>query len=202
MAADGPGPRGERSARIRAQERAEVATHVHDSVLHTLALIQRHADDPREVTRLARGQERELRRWLYRPAPTPTTRIESRARAAVAAEVEDAHGVTVEVVVVGDCPLDEALARALRRGARGTGQRGEARRGRAVSLYAEVEHDAVSVFVRDRGRASTPTACRGPARSATVGHRPDAAPRRHGDGPRPRRGWHGGAAGDAEERRQ
>ena len=61
----------ERSARIREQERAEVAAHVHDSVLHTLTLIQRHVDDPREVTRLARAQERELRGWLYRPRERP-----------------------------------------------------------------------------------------------------------------------------------
>ena len=71
----------ERSARIREQERAEVAAHVHDSVLHTLTLIQRHVDDPREVARLARAQERELRGWLYRPRTDPTHRHRAAARA-------------------------------------------------------------------------------------------------------------------------
>lgn len=95
--------------RIRAQERAEVAAHVHDSVLHTLTLIQRNADDGGEVRRLARAQERELRNWLYNPEGTgkdeddePETLAEAVKRAA--AEVEDKHGVPLEVVVVGDCP--------------------------------------------------------------------------------------------------
>ena len=122
--------------RIRAQERAEVAAHVHDSVLHTLTLIQRNAEDPREVRRLARAQERELRAWLYRPEGTgkdeddePDTLAE--AVRAAAAEVEDQHGVPVEVVVVGDCPLDERLARTDAGRARGDGQRRQVRwRGR------------------------------------------------------------------------
>lgn len=104
----------ERLMRIRAQERAEVAAHVHDSVLHTLTLIQRNAEDPGEVRRLARAQERELRNWLYNPEGTgkdegdePETLAEAVKRAA--AEVEDKHGVPLEVVVVGDCPLDEKL---------------------------------------------------------------------------------------------
>ncbi len=147
----------ERNARIREQERAEVAAHVHDSVLHTLTLIQRHVDDPRTVTRLARAQERELRGWLYRPAheaaSSMTTSLEE-----VAAEVEDAHGVTIEVVVVGDCPVDESLA-AVRDAARealvnAAKYAPEA----AISLYAEVEPEQVTVFVRDRGPGFDPEA--------------------------------------------
>jgi signal transduction histidine kinase/phage shock protein PspC (stress-responsive transcriptional regulator) len=140
----------ERSARIREQERAEVAAHVHDSVLHTLTLIQRHVDDPREVTRLARSQERELRGWLYRPprnaAETMRTALER-----VAAEVEDAHGVTIEVVVVGDCPIDGQLG-AVRDAAReALVNAAKYAPDSAISVYAEVEPGQVTVFVRDRG---------------------------------------------------
>jgi signal transduction histidine kinase/phage shock protein PspC (stress-responsive transcriptional regulator) len=145
----------ERSARIREQERAEVAAHVHDSVLHTLTLIQRHVDDPREVTRLARAQERELRGWLYRPAPDATQHLAA-ALERVAAEVEDAHGVAIEVVVVGDCALDDRLA-ALRDAAReALVNAAKYAAGAAVSVYAEVEPEQVNVFVRDRGPGFDP----------------------------------------------
>ncbi|PZS27537.1 MAG: ATP-binding protein [Pseudonocardiales bacterium] len=147
----------ERRERIRTQERAEVAAHVHDSVLHTLALIQRHVDDPREVTRLARGQERELRSWLYRPAGSPDERFAGALEAA-AAQVEDEFAVSVETVVVADCPVDERLTalvaatrEALVNAARHAGVA-------EVSLYAEVEPDEVTVFVRDRGKGFDPAA--------------------------------------------
>jgi phage shock protein PspC (stress-responsive transcriptional regulator) len=145
----------ERSARIREQERAEVAAHVHDSVLHTLTLIQRHVDDPREVTRLARAQERELRGWLYRPAPNASQHLAA-ALEGVAAEVEDAHGVAIEVVVVGDCALDDRLT-ALRDAAReALVNAAKYAEGAAVSVYAEVEPEQVTVFVRDRGPGFDP----------------------------------------------
>ncbi|MFC8917017.1 PspC domain-containing protein [Streptomyces sp. NPDC057116] len=147
----------ERTMRIRAQERAEVAAHVHDSVLHTLTLIQRNADDPGEVRRLARAQERELRNWLYRPEGTgkdedqePDTLAEAVKR--TAAEVEDKHGVPLEVVVVGDCPLDERLAaqmQAAREAMVNAAKYGGG--GGAVQVYAEVEGRTVFVSVRDRG---------------------------------------------------
>ncbi|MFE4450473.1 PspC domain-containing protein [Streptomyces sp. NPDC056796] len=147
----------ERLMRIRAQERAEVAAHVHDSVLHTLTLIQRNADDGGEVRRLARAQERELRNWLYDPSGTgkdeddePTNLAEAVKRAA--AEVEDKHGVPLEVVVVGDCPLDEKLAaqmQAAREAMVNAAKYGG--EGGAVQVYAEVEGRTVFVSVRDRG---------------------------------------------------
>ncbi|TJZ52969.1 PspC domain-containing protein [Streptomyces piniterrae] len=147
----------ERLMRIRAQERAEVAAHVHDSVLHTLTLIQRNADDPREVARLARAQERELRAWLYKPEgrgkdedQEPETLADAVRTAA--AEVEDHHGVPIEVVVVGDCPLDEPLGaqmqaarEAMVNAAKYGGESG------AVQVFAEVEGRTVFVSVRDRG---------------------------------------------------
>ena len=140
----------ERRERIRSQERAELAAHLHDSVLQTLALIQRHVDSPREVARLARGQERELRAWLYRP----DTRQQSRFAAAlegVSAEVEDAYGVQVETVVVGDADMDDRIAAAVQ--ATREALANAARHGgvSTVSLYAEIEPERVSVFVRDRG---------------------------------------------------
>ena len=140
----------ERSARIREQERAEVAAHVHDSVLHTLTLIQRHVDDPRTVTRLARAQERDLRSWLYRPATAPEATVES-ALVSAAAEVEDAHGVAVEVVVVGDCPVEDRLRALLLATREALVNAAKYAGDTPISLYAEVEPGQVTVFVRDRG---------------------------------------------------
>ncbi|MDV9191050.1 PspC domain-containing protein [Streptomyces sp. SR27] len=147
----------ERTMRIRAQERAEVAAHVHDSVLHTLTLIQRNAEDAAEVRRLARAQERELRNWLYKPEGTgkdkdeePETVAEAVKRAA--AEVEDKHGVPLEVVVVGDCPLDDGLVaqmQAAREAMVNAAKYGG--EGGAVQVFAEVEGRTVFVSVRDRG---------------------------------------------------
>ncbi|WNI17341.1 ATP-binding protein [Actinacidiphila sp. ITFR-21] len=146
----------ERLMRIRAQERAEVAAHVHDSVLHTLTLIQRHAEEPREVTRLARAQERELRSWLYRPEGTgrdgddePATLAD--AVRAAAAEVEDAHGVPVEVVCVGDCPLDERLSAQLQAAREAMVNAAKYGGDGPVQVYAEVERARVFVSVRDHG---------------------------------------------------
>jgi signal transduction histidine kinase/phage shock protein PspC (stress-responsive transcriptional regulator) len=142
----------ERRARIREQERAELAAHLHDSVLHTLALIQRQVDNPREVHRLARSQERELRSWLYRPAGDEAATEFGRALEKVVAEVEDAHGVTIEVVVVGDCPLDDRLAATLQAAREAMVNAAKHAGTDAVSVYAEVEPAKVTVFVRDRGR--------------------------------------------------
>ncbi|MFH8568834.1 PspC domain-containing protein [Streptomyces sp. NPDC017993] len=147
----------ERLMRIRAQERAEVAAHVHDSVLHTLTLIQRSADDPREVARLARAQERELRAWLYKPEGRGKEEDEEPATLAeavrtAAAEVEDHHGVPIEVVVVGDCPLDEAVGaqmQAAREAMVNAAKYGG--EGGAVQVFAEVEGRSVFVSVRDHG---------------------------------------------------
>lgn len=147
----------ERLMRIRAQERAEVAAHVHDSVLHTLTLIQRNAENANEVRRLARAQERDLRTWLYKPEGTgkdeadePTNLADAVRRNA--AEIEDKHGVPIEVVVVGDCPLDEKIAaqmQAAREAMVNAAKYGG--EGGAVQVFAEVEGKTVFVSVRDRG---------------------------------------------------
>ncbi|MFD9130639.1 sensor histidine kinase, partial [Kitasatospora sp. NPDC059571] len=148
----------ERTARIRAQERAEIAAHVHDSVLHTLTLIQRRAEDPKEVLRLARAQERELRLWLYRPEAVAESAPDTLAEhvRAVVAEVEDRHGVPVELVCVGDCPMDERIAAQMQAAREAMVNAAKYGGGGPVQVYAEVEGRTVSVFVRDHGPGFDP----------------------------------------------
>jgi signal transduction histidine kinase/phage shock protein PspC (stress-responsive transcriptional regulator) len=148
----------ERAERIRSQERAEMAAHLHDSVLQTLALMQRRAENPREVAGLARRQERELRAWLNGGRPLGERGTLAAALELAAAEVEDDHGVAVDVVTVGDCPLDagaEAIVAAAREAlvnaAKFAGPE-------PVSVYAEVGDERVEVFVRDRGPGFDPDA--------------------------------------------
>jgi signal transduction histidine kinase len=146
----------ERAARIRSQERAEVAAHLHDSVLQTLAMVQRRAGDPQEVAAIARRQERELRAWLAgRPAPGQAARL-APALEAAAAEVEEHYGVPVEVVVVGDRDLDpavEAIVAAAREAMTNAAKFG---RGSPVDVYAESSDGRTQVFVRDRGPGFDP----------------------------------------------
>jgi len=147
----------ERRQRIRSEERAEVAAHLHDSVLHTLALIQR-ADAAPEVTTLARRQERELRAWLYgRPDGSGDQRL-SDAIEAMADRVEQHHQVAVDAVVVGDSPMDQhawAIVHACQEAAVNAAKHSGAAQ---VSVYVEVEPDAITAFVRDQGKGFDPTA--------------------------------------------
>lgn len=142
----------ERRERVRSQERAEMAAHVHDSVLQTLALIQKRADDPRQVVALARAQERELRQWLFEdPTAADADLRLAAALSAVEAEVEAAHGVAVESVTVGDCDLDEDLAALVDAGREAAVNAAKWSGAATVSLFAEVDAEQVSLFVRDRG---------------------------------------------------
>ena len=139
----------EQSQRIRATERADIAAHLHDSVLQTLALIQRKAGDSAEVVRLARAQERELRGWLY-AGPLGSQSSLASAVIEVAHDVEDLHGIPIELVVTGDRPLDVggvALVRALREALLNAVRHGAA----PVSVYVEVGSESVEAFVRDHG---------------------------------------------------
>ena len=158
-----------------------MAAHLHDSVLQTLALMQKRADDPREVAALARRQERELRAWL---AGAPRRRATARGwpprSRTPPPRSRTTHGVPVEVVAVGDCrstsagealvaAAREAMVNAAKFGGGATGRR--LRRGR--------RRRALQVFVRDRGPGFDPAAVPGrPARRARVDRRPDGAPRR------------------------
>jgi len=163
--------REERRERIRTEERADMAAHLHDSVLQTLALIQRHADAPQQARSLARRQERELRAWLYdgrRSSSSDAPGTLATALDGVADEVEADHGVAVDVVVVGDCPVDEhvdALVAAVREAVLNAARHSGAGE---VSVYAEVVEDArIEAFVRDRGRGFDPAAVNGDRRGIT-----------------------------------
>jgi signal transduction histidine kinase len=145
----------ERAARIRSEERAAVAAHLHDSVLQTLALIQRHAGNEQAVHRLARGQERELRAWLYEPAKVAGGTWAGLV-AGIVADVESDHDVTVDPVVVGDAPVDqavEALGGATREALVNAAKHSGAP---SADLYTEVAAERISVFVRDRGKGFDP----------------------------------------------
>lgn len=149
----------ERAERARSEERAEMAAHLHDSVLQTLALLQQRADDPRDVTQLARRQERELRRWLAGRAPlgdAPSTL--AAALEATAEDVERDHRVDVELVIVGDTdltPRTEALLGAAREALINAARHGG---GGRVDVYAEAGDGRAEVDVRDRGPGFDPEA--------------------------------------------
>ena len=148
----------ERSARARAEERADIASHMHDSVLQTLALIQRRASDPQQVVQLARAQERELRSWLFEgraPGETDATSFADGIRL-IQRDVEARHGVPVEVVTVGDCPLDDDLSALLAAAREATVNAAKWSGAGVISLYAEVEPGQVEVAVRDRGKGFDP----------------------------------------------
>ena len=140
----------ERRQRIRLDEREAMAAHLHDSVLQTLALIQRTADDPRRTITLARRQEAELRQWLYGNADTAATTLTGALQTMVA-EVEDLYDIRIEHVVVGDRPIDErfvALIGAIREACVNAAKHSTVV---DVSVYVEITAGAVEAFVRDRG---------------------------------------------------
>lgn len=145
----------ERAERARADERADVAAHLHDSVLQTLALIQKSAADPQAVMRLARAQERDLRTWLFsKPASDEASLVP--ALRSVCAEVEDSVGVPVEVVTVGDAPMSDRI-RALVQAAREAVFNAAAHSGAdRVDVYLEADDNRAEIFVRDRGRGFDP----------------------------------------------
>jgi signal transduction histidine kinase/phage shock protein PspC (stress-responsive transcriptional regulator) len=166
----------ERRERARAEERAEVAAHLHDSVLQTLALIQRSADDPQQVRRLARAQERQLRSWLFEE-PRSTSRAAavpsggpprannpweaepatvSAALKAAQEEVEEAHGIRVEVVTVGDAALDERLAALVAAAREAVVNAAKWSGADQVFVFAEINPKSASAYVRDRGRGFDP----------------------------------------------
>jgi signal transduction histidine kinase len=139
----------ERAARIRSDERADVAARVHDSVLQTLALIQRHAGEPKRVASLARRQERELRGWLYadRPLGDDGASVVAALQAA-AADVEDTYDVRVELASSGDAPVDGAVVLAAREAMTNAAKFAGVEE---IDVFVEVTDDELAVFVRDRG---------------------------------------------------
>jgi signal transduction histidine kinase len=154
--------------RIRLQERAEVAARIHDSVLQTLALVQRHADDAPRVAAIARRQERELRRWLYGSGAGEAVTLAD-ALAETATEIEELHGVRVELASAGDLPLDESLQHLVLAAREAMTNAAKFSTADEISVYLEADGDQVAVFVRDRGigfdRAAVPADRRGVAES-------------------------------------
>lgn len=144
----------ERAARARADERADMTARIHDSVLQTLTLVQRHAGDTQRVQQLARAGERELRSWLYGEARPEASLGAALQQAAV--DVESRHGVSIEVVLVGDAPVDSRIEALLAAAQEAMVNAAKHSGVTTAQVYAEVEPDAVSVFVRDRGRGFAP----------------------------------------------
>ncbi|UCR90108.1 ATP-binding protein [Mycetocola spongiae] len=144
----------ERSARAREAERADIAAHLHDSVLQTLALIQNRAANESDVLRLARAQERELREWLHRDREHNTGKLADLLRR-IGAEIEDAHGHPVEFVTVGDADMNERLDPLLQ-AAREAIQNAARHAGGPISVYLECTPGRAELFIRDRGPGFDP----------------------------------------------
>jgi signal transduction histidine kinase len=160
----------ERRSRIRLEERSEIAAHLHDSVLQTLALIQR-TSDPRTVSSLARVQERELRAWLYGRSGSFDDAFLSVALDAIAGRIEQRHQVPVEVVVVGDVRMNDRLQSFLAACAEAVSNSARHSDAPLVSVYVEIENGVITAYVRDEGRgfaiADVPDDRRGISESIT-----------------------------------
>jgi signal transduction histidine kinase/phage shock protein PspC (stress-responsive transcriptional regulator) len=146
----------ERAERVRSQERADVAAHLHDSVLQTLALIQKNSADASTVARLARAQERDLRTWLF-SGDSPGGTLSAALRE-IAAETEAAHDVAVEVVTVGDLELAERLVPVVQAAREAVTNAAKHAGVPQIDVYAEVSPSALEVFVKDRGTGFDPAA--------------------------------------------
>jgi signal transduction histidine kinase len=160
----------ERAARIRSDERADMAARIHDSVLQTLALIQRHAQEPRRVASLARRQERELRDWLYGDRVTAAEGASLLGvLSAVASEIEELYGMRVEVASSGDCAVDDSLEPLVLAAREAMANAAKFAGVEEIDVYVEVTDEAAVVFVHDRGggfdRAGVPVSRRGLAES-------------------------------------
>ena len=146
----------ERRERIRSEERSAMAAHLHDSVLQTLALIQRTRSS-QEVATLARQQERELRSWLYGKRPASEDSTFRAALDTMAARMEKLHRIPIEAVIVGDAPLDDRLQGLVQAAGEAMNNAGRHSGAGSVSVFAEVEEDKIAVYVRDEGSGFDPT---------------------------------------------
>lgn len=146
----------ERQARARSEERADVAAHLHDSVLQTLTLIQQNDGDPSRMAALARRQERELRNWLD---PNRASRVGASVKGQVddmISDVEELYAVPVEVVVVGDCLVDNEIAAALAAGREAIVNAAKHSGADRIDLFVEVTDSELELFVRDTGKGFDP----------------------------------------------
>jgi len=155
----------DRTARIRLEERANVAARVHDSVLQTLALVQRHAADPARVTALARRQERDLRRWLYGGGLEHPDGTLVDALGDAAGEIEELHGARIELAASGDVPLADEVEQLVLAAREAMTNAAKFSHADEIAVFAEIDAERIAVYIRDRG----------------VGFEPDAVPAdRHG----------------------
>lgn len=145
----------ERTERIRSEERAEITAHLHDSVLQTLALVQKRSDEPNEVIALARRQERELRNWMYGAAAIDSATVAG-ALEQVCGDLEERHRITVELVTVGDAAMDDGLRGLVAAAGEAITNASKFAGVDKVSVYGEVTPGFVRVFVRDRGAGFNP----------------------------------------------
>jgi len=154
----------DRIERVRAEERADIAAHLHDSVLQTLTLIQNRSHEPQIASSLAYQQERELRSWLYehaadRGADTSAANALVRSKlAGVSAAVEDDYLVAIDLVCVGDATLStplNALIGAVREALINAAKFSETT---SISAFVEVGAERAEAFVRDRGAGFDPEA--------------------------------------------
>ena len=142
--------------RVRDAERADIAAHLHDSVLQALALIRASAEDPARVRAIALTEERELRAWLYTGHAQAADSLEAAVTEAVGG-VESRYGVPISVVVVGDMrpgPGELALVAALAEACQNAVRHGAP----PVSVYVEVRPRAVEAFIKDNGAGFDPSA--------------------------------------------
>lgn len=146
----------ERSERIRSDERSAISAHLHDSVLQTLAMIQR-TESQQEVTALARRQERELREWLYGRTVASEEASFRRAVEVAAAKVEERYRLPVETVIVGDSPMDERVGDAVQAAAEAMTNAARHSGAARVTVYAEVEPMRLTIYVRDEGKGFDPS---------------------------------------------
>jgi signal transduction histidine kinase len=161
---------GEREARVRIEERANVAAHLHDSVLQTLTLIERAAGDEAAVVRLARTQERELRQWLFDPDYVKEGDASSFASMLrlLENEIENDYGVRVELVIVGDCATSDAVTAIVAAGREAAINAARWSGAESISIYGEIEPSLISLFVRDQGRGFDVTAVPADRRGITL----------------------------------
>lgn len=148
----------EKAAKAAADERTAIASQLHDSVLQTLALIQKRADDGPEVARLARSQERQLRAWLF-DADSATPETIFGAVEAACAEVEDLFNVRITPVTVGqDAPLSDNTKLAVEAAREALVNAGKHAQVDTVDVFCEVLAGELTLFVRDRGVGFDPAA--------------------------------------------
>lgn len=140
----------------RLEERAGLATRLHDSVLQTLNAIQLEAANPEQVMYLARRQQRELKRTIEQFL-SPHEQSFRVALLEARDDVEDMHSrVMIDALIKDDLPLDDTLLHVVE-GAREAMVNAARHSGaNLIDVYSEQREGSVVVMVRDRGTGFNP----------------------------------------------